>query len=127
MNFCTAKNILFFEKTFVWQCKIGSGMGILNMKKNLIFLVSLLIISCATKGNLVERKVTPDQYYRIWSLSKALVISGSLDKMSIENGKQHERVLKVYINNEIAINGALEKDDDELKGQWNNKKVSASC
>lgn len=97
------------------------------MKKYLIFLVSLLIIGCASKGHLVERKVTPEQYYRIWGLSKALVISGSLDKMAIESGKRHERVLKVYINNEVAINRILEKDDDELKGRWNNKKVSASC
>lgn len=97
------------------------------MKKNLIFLVSLLIIGCASNGNLVERKVTPEQYYRIWGLSKALVISGSLDRMAVDNGKQHERILKVYINNDMAINDTLEKDDDELRGRWSNKKVSASC
>jgi hypothetical protein len=97
------------------------------MKNTLITLVSLLIIGCASKGSLVERKVTPDQYYRVWEYSKALVISGSLDFISINNVTPHKRVLRVYINDQVAIEDTLKQDDDELKGRWNDKKISATC
>lgn len=96
------------------------------MKKILIFLASILIFGCASKGHLVERKVSPEQYYRVWEYPKALVISGNLDRIAI-GGDKHMRVLTVYINDQVAIEDTLAQDEDELKGRWNNKKVSATC
>ncbi len=95
------------------------------MKKILIFLASMLILGCASKGNVVERKASPEQYYLILGFPKALVISGHLDRVAI--GNQTKRVLSVYINNQVAIEDTLAQDEDELKGRWNNKKVSATC
>lgn len=97
------------------------------MKYFIIPLACLLVIGCASKGKLVERKVTPEQYYRVWEYPKALVISGSLDFISINNVIPHKRVLRVYINDQVAIEDTLKQDEDELKGRWNDKKISATC
>ena len=96
------------------------------MKKFLILFVCALLISCASKGQTVDRKVTPDQYYRVSGYAKALVISGSLETVT-KRETPTKRILKVFINNDVAINENLIDDNDELKGRWKNKKVSAAC
>lgn len=99
------------------------------MKKLLIAcLLPAMFIGCATNTTKVlEQKNAPEQSYRLAGQDKALVIKGNLSRISTPRGDVN-RVLKVYINEELAINDVLDLEaSDELKGRWKNKKVSASC
>jgi hypothetical protein len=97
------------------------------MKNSLIFLIcSTALLGCATQGKITEQKTTPEQYYRVSGYEKALVIKGTLEKIANPDA-QINQVLKVYINDQLAINEVLVNDDDELRGRWKKHKVSAAC
>lgn len=97
------------------------------MRISLIFLIcSVLLLSCASQRIVTEQKNTPEQYYRVSGYEKALVIKGSLEKVT-ERNNQVNKVLKVYINDQLAINDILVNDEDEIRGRWKKHKVSAAC
>lgn len=97
------------------------------MKNSTILLLcTFAVCGCASQTKITEQKNTPEQYYRVTGYEKALVIKGSLEKIANRNN-QINQVLKVYINDQIAINDVLPNDEDELKGRWQKHKVSAAC
>jgi hypothetical protein len=97
------------------------------MKNSLIFLLgSIALLGCATQGKVTEQKHTPEQYYRVSGYEKALVIKGTLEKV-VEKNAQVNQVLKVYINDQLAINDMLTNDEDEIKGRWQKRSISAAC
>lgn len=97
------------------------------MKNSLSFFLVLALLGCATsQTKVLEQKNTPEQNYRISGYEKALVIKGTLAKIQEQNS-QPQQMLKVYINDELALNDVLVNEEDELKGRWHRHKISANC
>lgn len=104
------------------------------MKKLFIPLIlAALIPACASKGDLMERNVSPVQSYRLANNPEPIKISGKLERIydgfSVADlDDKYTRELSVFFNDDLTIKGRLSANfTGDLSGTWNKKPVSTSC
>ena len=103
------------------------------MRKLLITALIIFLSGCASKGDLMERNVSPVQTYRLANDPSPVKISGKLERIydgfSVAKlNDEFKRELSIYFNDILTIKGRLNNNyTGELSGLWNSKPVSTSC
>lgn len=99
----------------------------------LSLIIAALLSGCASKGDILERNVSPAQNYRLANTEKPIQISGTLEK--VKAGYDYVNLsdtwynhLKVNIDSQSVLDGYLDGNFfGEVSGTWDNRPVSANC
>lgn len=103
------------------------------MNKITLLIATIAITGCASKGDILERNISPVQNYRLQNSDKPIEISGTLERVKagfdyVNLSDTWHNQLKINIDGTPAIDGYLDaRYFGEVTGQWNNLPVSANC
>lgn len=98
------------------------------MLKILVLALVVGLVGCASKGEVMQRSVSPGQSYRLAGNDNAISIDGNIEIISSGAFGSNTNQLNVYFDKRKVILGNLSADySGEVNGNWAGKNVSASC